>query len=100
MLCAHVFVDACTFEGVQVSMGIGCYPAGETDVCGTWVLGFEFWPLLLSSNCSEPPSHPSSPGFRVLKELKFLVAVIVTYFNHFQSDVAKRVQDPGTWFLP
>lgn len=69
--------------------GIGCYPAGETDVYGTWVLGFEFWPSLLSSNPSEPLSHPSSPGFRVLKALKFLVAVIVTYFNHFQSWCSK-----------
>lgn len=70
--------------------GIGCYPAGETDVSGTWVLGFEFWPSLLSSNRSEPLSHPSSPGFRVLKALKFLVAVIVTYFNHFQSWCSKN----------
>lgn len=74
--------------------GIESYPAGETDICGTWVLGLEFWPSLLSSNHSEPLSHPSSPGFRVLKALKFLVAVIVTYFNHFQSWWSKMSSGP------
>lgn len=81
--------------GVYKSVwGIESYPAGEADVCGTWVLGFEFWPWLLSSNHSEPLSHPSSPGFRVLKALKFLVAVIVTYFNHFQSWWSKMSSGP------
>ena len=49
--------------------GIGSCPAGKTDVCGTWLLGFEFWPSLLSSKRSEPLSCPSSSGFTILKAI-------------------------------
>lgn len=71
----------------------GSCPAGGTDACGTWVLGFTFWSSLWGSNCSEPFSHPSSPGFTVLKGIQFLVAV-VTYFNHFQSLCSKMNSGP------
>lgn len=46
MLCVHIFVDACTFEGIQASMGNWILPSWQ-DRC-LWDLVARIWILALT----------------------------------------------------